>query len=79
MNKNSTRNPGVDQKWSTLDQIWSTLDLTLASSRSLFMIGKILAMLKYVVGVLFQLTAVLPIININLVIQCYAMDKTILV
>ena len=21
-----TRNPGLDQKWSTLDQIWSTLD-----------------------------------------------------
>ena len=25
-NFNSTRNPGLDQKWSTLDQIWSTLD-----------------------------------------------------
>ena len=23
---NSTRNPRVDQKWSTLDQKWSTLD-----------------------------------------------------
>ena len=23
---NSTRNPGLDQKWSTLDQKWSTLD-----------------------------------------------------
>ena len=23
---NSTRNPGLDQKWSTLDQKWSNLD-----------------------------------------------------
>ena len=31
---NSTRNPGLDQKWSTLDQIWSTMDQKWSNPKS---------------------------------------------
>ena len=32
----STRNPGLDQKWSTLDQIWSTLDQNWSNPKIFF-------------------------------------------
>ena len=33
----STRNPRVDQKWSTLDQIWSTLDQNWSNPKIFFL------------------------------------------